>query len=227
MKTEITYTAIAMLIVLCFSSCKNKQKSDAIKIVAEWTGKEVRFPEGIPCTSMGKDTACPDLYNDNYRIMLYVDSLGCTNCRLKLSEWNKIMKESDTVFIRKPEFVFFFQPKKADEKDLQHIFRQNGFRHPVFIDKENEIGKLNKFSSKPEHQCFLLDRDNKVIVIGNPSLNPGIWTLFKKIITERENNKQSSGKKGRESSVFAKDMKLSAPASLQKRKEVRKGTELV
>jgi hypothetical protein len=51
--------------------------------------------------------------------------------------------------------------------------------------------------------------------------------MFKKIITERENNKQSSGKKGGESSVFAKDMKLSVPASLQKRKEVRKGTEII
>jgi hypothetical protein len=177
---------------------------------------------------MGKDTVCPDLYNDNYKIMLYVDSLGCTSCRLKLSAWKKIMEESDTVFTRKPEFVFFFQPKKTDEKDLQHIFRQNGFRHPVFIDKNNVIGKLNNFPSSPEHQCFLLDKDNRVIIVGNPSLNPGIWTLFKKIITERENNIQSSGKKGGESSAFAKEMKLSVPASLQKRKEVRgKDTELI
>ncbi|MDR1339325.1 MAG: hypothetical protein LBK58_04660 [Prevotellaceae bacterium] len=128
------------------------------------------------------------------------------------------MKESDTVFIRKPEFVFFFQPKKKDEKELAFIFRQNGFRHPVFVDKENEIGKLNSFPSKPEYQCFLLDRDNKVIIVGNPSLNPGIWTLFKKTIIERENNKQSSGKKGGESSAFAKNTKLSVPASLQKKK---------
>jgi hypothetical protein len=195
---------ITILIAACFSSCKNRQKSDAVKIVTEWTGKEVKFPQGIPCTSMGEDITCPDLYNDNYRIMLYVDSMGCTSCRLKLSAWKKIIEESDTAFTRKPEFVFFFRPKKADERELAFIFRQNGFHHPVFVDRENEIGKLNSFSSKPEHQCFLLDRDNRVIIVGNPSLNPGIWALFKKTITERENNKQSSGKKGGESSFLQK-----------------------
>jgi hypothetical protein len=198
---KIHLLIVIATITVFFSSCKNKRQNDTVKIVTEWRGKEVKFPEGIPCFSMGKDTACVDLYGDNYKIMLYVDSLGCTNCRLKLSQWKKIMKESDTVFTRKPEFLFFFQPKKEDEKELAFLFQQNGFHHPVFIDKNNEIGKLNSFPFKPEYQCFLLDRDNKVIIVGNPSLNSGIWILLKKIITERESNIQSSGKKGGESSL--------------------------
>ncbi len=177
---------IIIFFTICFPSCKkSNQKDNAIKIVIEWTGKEIKFPQGIVCTSMGRDTNCIDLHNDNYKIMLYVDSLGCTSCRLKLAEWKKIIDDSDSVFNRRPEFVFFFQPKKKDEKELQFIFKQNGFHHPVFIDKENKIDKLNSFPSKPEHQCFLLDKDNKVLVVGNPSLNSGIWTLYKKVITER------------------------------------------
>ncbi|MDR2916483.1 MAG: hypothetical protein LBV74_16925 [Tannerella sp.] len=178
---------ITIFFIIGLSSCKkNNQKDDAIKIVTEWTGKEIQFPQGIVCTSMGRDTSCIDLHNDNYKIMLYVDSLGCTSCRLKLAEWKKIIDDSDSVFNQKPEFVFFFQPKKKDEKELQFIFKQNGFRHPVFIDKENKIDKLNSFPSKTEYQCFLLDKDNKVLIVGNPSYNPGIWTLYKKVITERE-----------------------------------------
>lgn len=182
-----SFFIILTLLAICLSSCKNnKQQDNAIKIVKEWTGKEIKFPESLSCTSMGKDTACIDLHNDNYKIVLYVDSLGCTSCRLKLAEWKKIMKETDSLFTRKPEFVFFFQPKKKDEKELQFIFKQNGFRHPIFIDKANEIGKLNNFPSRSEHQCFLLDKNNKVLIVGNPSLNSGIWTLYKKMINERE-----------------------------------------
>ena len=178
---------IIALITICFSSCKkNNQKDDAVKVVTEWTGKEIKFPKGLPCASMGTDTTCIDLYSDNYKILLYVDSLGCTDCRLKLPEWKKIIKESDSVFSTPPEFIFFFQPKQKDEKELQFIFKSNAFRHPVFVDKENKIDKLNNFPSKLEYQCFLLDKDNKVIMIGNPSLNSGIWTLYKKLITERE-----------------------------------------
>ncbi|MDR2913986.1 MAG: hypothetical protein LBV74_03985 [Tannerella sp.] len=178
---------IIAAITFCLSSCgKNSQKEDATKIVIEWTGKEIQFPQGIACTSMGKDTTGIDLHNDNYKIMLYVDSLGCTSCRLRLAAWKKLIKEADSVFTGKPEFVFFFQPKKKDEKELQFLFKQNGFSHPVFVDKTNEIGKLNNFPSKSEYQCFLLDKDNKVLMVGNPSLNPGIWTLYKKMINERE-----------------------------------------
>lgn len=178
---------ITALFIICFSSCKNNSQKDSVrKIVTEWTGKEIKFPQGIPCTSIGNDTTCVDLNNDNYKILLYVDSLGCTNCRLKLSEWKKIMAEADSIFDRKLEFVFFFQPKKKDEKELQFIFKQNGFRHPVFIDTVNEINQLNNFPSNPEYQCFLLDNDNKVLIVGNPSYSPGIWILFKRMINERK-----------------------------------------
>jgi hypothetical protein len=200
-----------MFIAICLFSCRKdgEGRVHATKIVTEWIGKEVRFPKGVPCVSMGKDTAHIDLYSDNYKIMLYVDSLGCTSCRLKLSTWKKIIEESDTVFNINPEFVFFFQPKKTDEKELLHIFRQNGFRHPVFIDKDNEIGKLNNFLSDPEYQCFLLDKDNKVMMVGNPALNRGIWALFKKVITIRETK--------------TRVITFCTEVSLQKRKEACKG----
>ena len=179
---------IQILVIIHFSSCKNVQYEDAAKIVKEWTGKEIKFPKGISCTSMGTDTACVDLYSNNYKILLYVDSNGCTSCRLNLAGWKKIINESDTVFSNPPGFIFFFQPKQKDEKELQHILRSNAFRHPVYIDKENEIDKLNKLPSRTEYQCFLLDKDNKVIMVGDPSTNQGIWDLFKRVITERSKN---------------------------------------
>jgi len=183
---------LAVFIVIFYSSCvKNKRKEDAMKIVKEWTGKEIKFPNDLSCTFLGNDTIGIDLYSENFKIVLYVDSLGCTSCRLRLSEWKKIMQESDSVFIRRPEFVFIFQPKKGDEKELQFIFKQNGFTHPVFIDKENEIGKLNKFPSNPEYQCFLLDKENKVLVVGNPSLISGVWILYKTVIIKREKINES------------------------------------
>ena len=135
---------------------------------------------------MGRDTTCIDVYSDNYKILLYVDSVGCTSCRLTLADWRRIMNESDSVFVRKPEFVFIFQPKMSDEQELYAILRNKGFRHPVFIDKDNAFNKINKLPSNPAYQSFLLDRDNRVVMVGNPSMIKGIWTLYKKVITERE-----------------------------------------
>ena len=178
-ETGLYILFLACVIFLIFSSClKDKRRDDVVKIVREWTGKEIKFPKELFCISMQKDTTCVDLYSENFKILLYVDSLGCTSCRLKLSEWKKIIRESDSLFIRNLEFVFVFQPKKRDEMEVQFILLSEEFFHPVIIDKGNEIDKINKFPSNPEHQCFLLDKDNKVIMVGNPSFSSGIWTLI-------------------------------------------------
>ena len=41
---------ISILIAICFPSCqKHKRREDAVRIVAEWTGKEIKFPKNVPC----------------------------------------------------------------------------------------------------------------------------------------------------------------------------------
>jgi len=181
-KTKIkAIVTIVSVIILC--SCQNDNRTgDAVKIVKAWTGKEIIFSKLLLHSSMTGDSPHFDLYSDNCKILLYVDSLGCTSCRLNLSDWKMIMEESDTIFFRKPDFVFIFQPKKDGLTELQSILKQKGFRYPVFIDSENEMSNLNIFPSNPDYLCFLLDGNNNVLLVGNPSHNTGIWALYKKVI---------------------------------------------
>ncbi|MDR1097158.1 MAG: DUF1573 domain-containing protein, partial [Tannerella sp.] len=154
---------------------------DARKIVSEWTGKQVKFPDGIPCVATGVEANCIPLSNPSYKILMYVDSVGCINCKLRLPDWNVILAEADSLFPGKVDFLFFFQPK--DERELTYLFRRNNFRQPVFLDRENRLDKLNRFPSSMEYRCFLLDSDNKVLLIGNPALNPKVWELYKQQIS--------------------------------------------
>jgi len=220
-----TATKLFLLVVIvvisffCLSSChKNKRKEDVAKIIREWAGKEIKFPEELFCTSMGSDTTCVDLYSDNYKILLYVDSIGCTSCRLNLTQWENLIIESDTAFIQKPEFVFFFQPKIKGDKDVILTLRENRFRHPVFIDKENGTYKMNNFPANPNYQCFLLDKDNKVLLIGDPSNNPNIWTLIKKIVNEQESRVLTT-KNGGSFTSFVGNSTLPLELPLKGRKE--------
>jgi hypothetical protein len=173
-------TGLFIFTVITIFSCHGNR--DVRKTVVEWREKEIKFPKKLPCTSMMKDTACVDLYSDNYKILLYVDSLGCTACRLRLPEWKRIISESDTIFGNKPDFLFFFQPKSNGMNELKLLLRNTHFDCPVFVDEEDAIMKLNNFSKEPEYQCFLLDKENRVVMIGNPVYNRAIWELYKKII---------------------------------------------
>jgi hypothetical protein len=119
---------------------------------------------------------------------LYVDSTGCSSCRLKLFQWKQLIEESDSLFQDRLSFLFFFQPK--NKKEIAYLFQRDNFNYPVFIDMNNTINRLNHFPEKMEYQCFLLDKDNKVLMMGNPTLNPKIWDLYKEVITGEVSTKR-------------------------------------
>jgi hypothetical protein len=141
---------------------------------------------------MSKDTvwdACHALLDAEYKVLLYVDSSGCSSCRLKLSQWETLMSEADSLFWGNVSFLFFFQPKS--KKELSILFRNEKFNHPVFIDMKNNVNRLNHFPAKPEYQCFLLDKNNKVQMIGNPTASPKIWALYKQAISGQTQEKHT------------------------------------
>ena len=164
-----------------FCSCKdNTRREEAAKIVTEWTGKEILFPDNISCYVSGRETLpeiCDEWFQKDFKILMYVDSAGCSDCRLKLFEWKQLIGEADSLFHGKVGFLLFFQPKSAREMTL--LFTRDRFDYPVFMDINGTINRLNDFPKEMGFQCFLLDSDNKVLAIGNPVLNMNVWELYK------------------------------------------------
>ena len=52
----------------------------------------------------------------------------------------------------------------------------------MVLDVNNQLDSLNQLPKDVAFQCFLLDRNNNVLLIGNPLLNPKVWNLYKKMI---------------------------------------------
>jgi hypothetical protein len=176
---------------MLFSCKENKKRTEAEKIVSEWTGKEIKFPSGAQCCILGNDTAsalCTDLLRKEYKVLLYVDSTGCSGCRLKLFQWKQLIAEADSLFNGKLGFVFFFQPKS--KKEMSFLFKRDKFDYPVYIDMNNTINRMNEFPQSMNYQCFLIDKDNKVLMIGNPMINPKIWELYKKQVSGSKEEKE-------------------------------------
>ena len=44
------------------------------------------------------------------------------------------------------------------------------------------MNKINNFPTSSLLQCFLIDQNNHIILIGNPIRNDNIWDLYKKAI---------------------------------------------
>jgi hypothetical protein len=173
--------SLILFFVVCLSACKDKKIVDAEHIMREWLGKAIQFPDIEPTILYGKTTDTSTyVVTDSirYKILIYIDSIGCTSCKIGLKIWQTYIEELNS----KVDFLFYFQPKT--ENELLSLFKRTQFIYPVYIDNNNEINKLNNLPSNPQYQCFLLNHANEVILVGNPVHNIKLWELYKKIISD-------------------------------------------
>ena len=171
---------IIFLLFLFLSSCwKSTPKEDIKKIVQEWEGKEIIIPEGIKFRTLGRDTLCSDVWNKPHKIFTYVDSIGCTSCNMGLHEWKaKILLCQQ----QQIDVEFIFAVYSSDFRRFEADILISMFDYPIIYDYHNDFEKLNHFPPVP-YRTFLLDKDNKVQIIGSPINNPKMWELYKSVIT--------------------------------------------
>lgn len=77
--------------------------------------------------------------------------------------------------------VLFFLHLK-DKKEITYVLKRDNFTHPVCLDEKDAFNKLNKLPTDMAFQTFLLNKDNKVVAIGNPIHNPKVKKLYFKVI---------------------------------------------
>ncbi|MDB9153159.1 DUF1573 domain-containing protein [Parabacteroides distasonis] len=179
------YYLLILLNLIALLSC-GKQKSDneLLPIVKEWYGKEVKFPDRPVFTLYGKDTVDYSIpQSSSYKVLVYVDSTGCVDCKLQLQKWQELIKYTNSISNGEIPFLFFFFPK--DYKELCQFFKRDLFDLPVCIDFDGELNKLNHFPTFPQFHTLLLDKDNKVVVIGNPVHSTDIRSLYMKEISKK------------------------------------------
>ena len=180
---RIIVGSVACLFSLFFVSCtcgRNEEKTKTVQLVSFWKGKEIIFPSLSFFTIQGKDTATYSYANATYKVLSYVDSVGCMSCKLHLSFWKSYVAQMDSMFETDVSFLFFMHPKRL--KDLRLLLERERFVYPVCVDMKDSLNKLNHFPSDISYQTFLLDKDNKVLAIGNPVLNPKVKDLYLRII---------------------------------------------
>lgn len=159
-------------------SCQKNDRAKVETLVNEWNNKEIRFPENPVFTRFVTDTVPYRIPKSNYKVVVFVDSVGCISCKLQLPNWKKFMHEVDSLCDGDVPFVFFFQSNNV--RELRYILRRDGFSHPVCIDTKDRFNKLNRFPGEMMFQTFLVDSANRVKVIGNPVLNLSVKELYLK-----------------------------------------------
>ena len=168
---------LILLTMLCFSCHSRKQEID--QMIKEWNNKTVIFPLSLQAKVYGKDTNAYELLNKKYKILLHVDSTGCSPCKLGLYSWAKLIESYKPY---QDSVSFILVAHVLNPRKMEIICRENQFTYPIFYDIDGRMDKANIFPQDETFRCFLIDSNNKVLAIGNPTQNPDIKKLYDNII---------------------------------------------
>ena len=172
------YIYILQILLLC--SCANNQ---LVKETEQFKDKQITFSSNMQAILEGKDTVVIGFTEISIKLMVWYDSLGCTACNAsRMYEWDDIVAYADSL---SPWFriVFLFTPKEEDLHGVMMALQREQFDYPIFIDQNATFVKQNPKLPKNRHlHSFLLDKENKVVLVGNPLHNPSLWKLYQRTI---------------------------------------------
>lgn len=189
MRKLTRWMGLSALASIVFVGCNDGNRKSIARTVEQWQGRAVQMPEGAVFTVQARDTVAIDVYAPTHKVLVYVDSTGCTSCRLQLHEWKKFIAEVDSATGGRVPFLFFLSPKSV--KEARYITRRDDFTYPICVDMQNRLDSLNRFPEQDMFHTFLLDGDNRVAVIGNPIHNRAVRDLYMKTLTGRETEKSA------------------------------------
>ena len=116
-------------------------------------------------------------------MVVYYYSISCSPCLISnLLHWSDIVTYSKELAY-KFYILFIFDSQKHEQREIYLKFKE--LDYPFFMDEEYVFSRLNKNIPKDDKlHTFLLDKNNKVVLVGNPVDNAKLWDLYKKTINE-------------------------------------------
>ena len=180
-KNNAMYIHITIFILLlCGCTCPKSQMTNTLN---KMIGTQVKL-----CIPQMECKQASSKSNSNFKMIVYIDSTECTPCALShLRYWNPLIKETKNIDIN---YIFIIAPKTKEIYDINVEMEITDLENSIYLDKKYVFLKNNKNIPKETmYHTFLLDMNNKVVIVGNPIGNKRVKNLFYKIIREYETKK--------------------------------------
>lgn len=184
---------IALLIYfqsVIFVSCawfenKNKeqlQRSEIESIVNSWLGKVITIDTTVGFITERGDSIDADMPDADFRLIRYIGGDNCTTCSMHLHKYNEALRILSDSAGTEVDFLCIICPSNIDE--LRRILKtENRSNLKILVDTRDSLNRLNVFPEADGLRTFLVDRDNRVLGVGDPAVNPQIMRLYTSILT--------------------------------------------
>lgn len=157
-------------------SCKGGLENQARDIVSHYVGKTVVFPDGLQYRNVS-DTICLPPQN-RLKLIVYING-ECGACMEQFVQWSRITEQ----ITHEGAVDVVFYVRAMDSYAIVPHLRRINFEYSFYIDPKSDILYLNGISEKqPLLHTFLVDGDNRMVLVGSPIDNAQMLALYKQQI---------------------------------------------
>ena len=149
-------------------------------ILTEYVGQELMLPGDSICSLFNRSYGV-DFLDADYLIVSYIDTKGCTPCRLHLPYWKELSDRLDALSNAYATTVLIIRPDTL-EKVTEFIQNAN-YNYPVIIDTLGRFSEMNRLPDFQSLHTFLIDNRHAIKGLGNPIENRAIDRIYMKIIS--------------------------------------------
>lgn len=160
---------------VCTSSCL---QIGTRKTLRQMMSSVTVLPENVTCIQNGEIYPMLDELRSSPKLIVYIDSLGCTSCKLnQLTVYHRLfdLSESSNLF----SLYIIFSPNKNRAENLIKTIQQYRYPFPVYVDYDGVFGENNPFIPKnAQFRTFLVNSKGTPVFVGNPLSSNHLMELF-------------------------------------------------
>lgn len=178
---------IPLFAICCLITACNSQKKELQEKIEKLQSKAIEIPyKQMACWASDSVIAISPWNKAKLKLIHYVDSETCSSCYLHKIATNELLfrmeKLSDNIFYN----IFIINPNNKTKKRLETDYNDKAIPQTIFIDSANIFMQLNpNVPSESIYHTFLLDENNKIILVGDPMTNPKVKDLMVAIVEKK------------------------------------------
>lgn len=172
-------SVLYLMLLGTLASC-DPNKQHVKNELLEKISKKIYLIDSLKSFSIKNGWSANKETNTNYKlaIVTYING-SCSSCIYELERWKTYISENQI-----EDLSFLFYVKAYNNQQLREVLNSIQFDFPVIIDNKNTFYNTNKLSENKMYQTFLVDKNNLVLLVGNPIYSVKVKELYNQVISE-------------------------------------------
>ena len=195
-RNRITGRVLLFIMGCCLLAACNSQKRGLEEKIEKLQSKAIEMPyERMACWASDSIKAISPWNKAKLKLVHYVDSVTCSTCYLHKIAANELLFRMEKLSNNEFYNIFIINPDNKAKKRLEMDFNDKLIPQTIFVDSANVFTEVNpNIPSESMYHTFLLDENNKVILVGNPNANEKIGDMLQDVVEKKLGKKFNTSK---------------------------------